>query len=281
MKNKKSLFQAILLVCSFLNIRASNVPNQANSPEQKHIVVVIPSYNNRAYYQKNLDSIFAQEYDNFQVIYIDDVSSDRTGQFVRSYIDKHNLWHRVTLIENKHRRGALANLYDAIHACLDSDIIVTVDGDDWLAHKNVLNRINQAYQDSNVWITFGQFQFYPDGRVGYCRDIAHNEFTRDRRWCHVATHMRTFYAGLFKKIKREDLLQQDGRFFEVTWDKAMMAPMLEMADRRWKFIPEIVYIYNFINPLSDARLYGNQQVATAELIYAKEQYLPLPGPLPY
>jgi glycosyltransferase involved in cell wall biosynthesis len=279
--NRKNLILPIIfIVFSFINSNADDSFIAQNTIEQKHIVVIVPSYNNQHYYKKNLDSIFSQDYDNFRVIYIDDQSQDRTAHLVRSYIEKRDLWHHVTLVENQQRRGALANLYDAIHSCQDSDIVVTVDGDDWLAHPQVLKIINCAYADPNVWITFGQFRFHPDGRKGYCRDIEPHEFTRDRRWCHVATHMRTFYAGLFKKIKKEDLMI-NGRFFEVTWDKAMMAPMLEMANRRWKFIPDIVYVYNLINPLSDARLYGEQQVATAEIIYAKEQYLPLSGPLPY
>lgn len=268
----------IIAICSFAKLYSND---NHQDFEQKPIVIVVPSYNNRNYYQKNLDSLVLQHYDNYHVLYIDDASPDKTGPLVRSYIEKKQLSHRITLIENKERHGALENLYNAIHSCPDNAIIITVDGDDWLHNPEVLNTINRAYADPNVWITFGQFVFYPDGRVGYCRDITEQEFTRDRRWCHVATHMRTFYAGLFKKIKREDLLQTDGNFFEVTWDKAMMAPMLEMANRRWKFISDIVYVYNFINPLSDARLYGNQQVATAELIYKKEPYQPLPGPLPY
>lgn len=278
MNIKTISFYILLAMCALSNFH----PTFADQViDQKPIVVIIPSYNNRNYYQKNLDSIINQNYDNYQVVYIDDLSPDKTGALVRSYIEKRQLAHRITLIENKQRQGALANLYYAIHACPDNAIIITVDGDDWLANPQVFNTINRAYADPNVWITFGQFQFHPDGRVGYCRDIAPEEFDAGRRWCHVATHMRTFYAGLFKKIKQEDLLQEDGKFFEVTWDKAMMAPMLEMANRRWKFIPDIVYIYNFINPLSDARLYGNQQVATAEIIYKKKQYAPLAGPLPF
>lgn len=276
--NIKSIYWAMSFAIHFFYV----IPIYTdNTLEQKPIVIVVPSFNNRNYVLKNLDSIFCQQYDNYHVIYIDDQSHDGTAQLVRSYINKKQLWHRITLIENTEHKGALANLYDAIHSCPDNVIIITLDGDDWLHRSDVLSIINRAYADPNVWITFGQFIFHPDGRTGYCRDITQEEFTQDRRWCHVATHMRTFYAGLFKKIKREDLLQSNGKFFEVTWDKAMMAPMLEMANRRWKFISDIVYVYNFTNPLSDARLYGTQQVETAELIYKKEPYKPLPGPLPY
>ena len=42
-----------------------------------------------------------------------------------------------------------------------------------------------------------------------------------------------------------------GQFFSVTWDQAMMFPMLEMAGDRIKFNPTVVYEYNMDNPIND------------------------------
>ena len=53
---------------------------------EKAIVVVIPSYDNCEYYKQNLDSVFAQNYHNFRVIYVDDASPDQTGPLVKQYI---------------------------------------------------------------------------------------------------------------------------------------------------------------------------------------------------
>jgi glycosyltransferase involved in cell wall biosynthesis len=45
--------------------------------------------NNR--YKRNLDSIFQQDYDNFNVYYVDDFSQDRTGELVEKYLKDNKL----------------------------------------------------------------------------------------------------------------------------------------------------------------------------------------------
>ena len=54
--------------------------------EEKQFVIMVPSYNNAEWFERTLDSIFSQTYQNFRVIYIDDASTDGAGEFVRAYI---------------------------------------------------------------------------------------------------------------------------------------------------------------------------------------------------
>lgn len=67
------------------------------------------------------------------------------------------------------------------------------------------------------------------------------------------THLQTFYAWLFKEISIEDLMYE-GNFFPMTWDLAMMVPMMEMAAVRHVFIPEVIYIYNVANSINDNKM---------------------------
>lgn len=221
---------------------------------QKSMVIIIPSYNNIAWYVQNLNSACFQEYDNFRVIYIDDASTDGTGNAVQAYIDQHQLADRVTLIRNTTNKGALANIYYAVLSCNDADIIVLLDGDDRLMHHRVLQIVNEAYAD-DIWLTYGQFQGDPDGVMGCCdrmpaNVIANNSF---RKYAWITSHLRTFYAKLFKNIKPEDLIA-DNEFMRVAWDLAFMLPMLEMAGERIRFISEVLYLYNKSNPISDFRI---------------------------
>lgn len=50
--------------------------------------IIVPSYNNAKskIYMRNLDSIFMQDYENYNVVYMDDNSPDKTGDFVNQYI---------------------------------------------------------------------------------------------------------------------------------------------------------------------------------------------------
>jgi glycosyltransferase involved in cell wall biosynthesis len=244
------------------------------SAHEHPIVVIIPSYNNQQWADKNVRSVLNQKYTNFRVIYIDDCSTDGTANVVRMVKRKLDVHNRLVLISNEKRCGALANIYKAVHAyCADGDIVCTVDGDDWLENDHVLATINEAYANPNVWMTYGQFRGEPGKLHGFCRDfppfiIEHNAF-RDYDW--VASHMRTFYAGLFKKIRLQDLVDS-GDFFDVTWDLGFMYPMLEMARERHKCIQKIVYVYNVDNPNSDFRIKLLRQWRIERLIRSFERY---------
>lgn len=266
MKSKALLFTALFLtLLGFLTAEIIEKP----------IVIVIPSYNNKRWYSKNLNSACFQNYKNYRVIYVDDCSPDNTGFYVKRYIKKNKLEGKVTLWINKERRGALYNLYYAIHSCDDNEIIVTLDGDDWLKHPNVLKQLNEIYSTHDVWITHGRFVEYPSGISAWSEKIPdgiveNNDFRKFK----CASHLRTFYAWLFKKIKKEDLLY-NGDFFQMTWDMAMMYPMLEMAGERQVYVDRINYVYNMINPINDNKVDAEYQRFLDSYIREMEPYIRL------
>ena len=243
----------------------------------KRFVVVIPSYKNAAYYSKNLISALSQNYDNYRIVYVDDCSPDNTGGLVEEFLKKHDHRNLVELHKNTERIGALANLHKSIHAAQDDEIIITLDGDDWFAHTNVLNTLNAVYQ-GDVLMTYGQYRSFPDNRIGCSREIPQivkdQSSYRQYGWC--SSHLRSFYAHLFKKIKEEDLKDSSGKFYPMTWDLAMMFPMLEMAGSRQKFVSEVLYIYNYETPINDAKVNLNLQQSLERLIRAKSKYSRIP-----
>lgn len=243
---------------------------------ERYIVVIIPSYNNSKWYKLNLGTVFQQKYDNYRIVYIDDCSTDGTYELVKQFIHAWGQDHRVTLIKNEERHGALYNLYQAIHACPDNAIIITLDGDDWVKGTDVLQTVNAAYVDPHVWLTYGQYEEFPRGSLGICHPMPSEVIAaknyRTQPW--FTSHLRTFYAGLFKKINEKDL-RHNGDFFSVTWDQAFIFPMLEMAHGRIKFIDKILYVYNQANPLNDFRVHLQKQLACERIIRGKERYEPL------
>jgi glycosyltransferase involved in cell wall biosynthesis len=226
---------------------------------KNRFVVIIPSYNNKDWYKKNLNSVIKQKYDNYRILYTDDCSPDGTGQLVEDFIKEKNI-NNIILIKNTSRLRAMNNIYNMVHSCDDEEIIVVLDGDDWLAHDLVLNRLDEEYNKSKIWMTYGQFKEYPSESVGCSRSIP--QFVKDNgsyrkyRWC--SSHLRTFYTWLFKKIKKEDL-QYNGEFFSMSNDLAIMFPMLEMAGNNQSFISDILYVYNCQTPLNDCKIDINKQ----------------------
>ncbi len=222
---------------------------------RKKFVIVTASYNSIDFVDKYLESVFSQKCDEkkitFRVIYYDDCSTDGTGEFVEKYKKKLNLGNKLSLIRNSVKVGAHENIYHAVHSCDDDEIVLIVDGDDWLARNDVLEILHEVYSNSDVWITYGQLQRYPSGVIGTCHEIPEEVIKSNsfRSYPWTSSHLRTFYAWLYKRIKMEDIMFE-GKFVPVCGDVAIMFPMLEMAGTHLRFISEILYIYNCSNPNS-------------------------------
>jgi glycosyltransferase involved in cell wall biosynthesis len=231
--------------------------------EEKKIVVIITSYNNALYYKQNLDSVFSQKYDNFTVIYVDDCSPDGTGTLVEEFIKEYGQSHRIKLIRNENRQRAMANVYKAIHLCDDHAIVIILNGDDWLAHDQVLTKINEAYAESDILLTYGNYRLHPEGIIGTCCSGIPQEIIQKNAYRE--------YAWLFKSIKREDFLYE-GQFLPMTYDQAMMLPLLEISGGKFKFINEVLYIYNNTNPISDGRVNWMLQERLATYIRQRPKY---------
>jgi glycosyltransferase involved in cell wall biosynthesis len=239
----------------------------------KKFVIVIPSYNNELYCDKNMASVLKQNYSNYRIIYVDDCSSDKTVEKVDKIIDGSIKSKYITLIKNKERVGAMENLYNMIHSCEDDEIIITVDGDDWMVGTDVLSKLNGIYSNDDVWMTYGQHKRTDnmpyDLSAQYPKDIIASNSFRSHKWS--ASHLRTFYAWLFKKIKKEDLMYA-GKFYSMTYDLAMMFPMLEMSGERSRFISEIFYVYNRDNVINDNKVSLKTQLNFDRIIRSKPKY---------
>lgn len=243
---------------------------------ERHLVVMVCSYNNQHYYEGNLASIFGQKYSNYHVIYVDDHSDDGTFLLVKKYVIDHGMQDKVVLLRNIERRKALANLYHAIHLCDPHSIILILDGDDRFSYDGVMQRINQAYSNPNVWLTYGQFRVQQTGQIGFCQPYPQNIIERNgfRYYPPTPSHLRTFYAALFHKINIDDLMFQ-GDFFPMTYDLAIMFPMMEMVGFHHQFIGDVLVDYNEGNPINDHKVGKGLQRKYDLIIRARTAYKPL------
>lgn len=277
----KTLFVLTLITTVYCYIVADEkITVPVDSKGERHIVLVVASYNNAAYYQQNLASIFDQLYKNYHVIYIDDCSTDDTYSLVKSYIYQRHMEHKVLLLHNEKRQGALCNQYHAIHQCKDTDLIIILDGDDWLFDNQVLPFINNMYANPNVWLTYGQFMLYPAKESGWCAQMPEHivKGNKFREHGFIPGHLRTFYAGLFKQIKKEDLMYE-GDFFSMSGDIAAMFPMIEMArDGHFRFISRLLMIYNDANPINNYKVVKGLERKLDLEIRQRHRYAPIIAP---
>jgi glycosyltransferase involved in cell wall biosynthesis len=198
--------------------------------------IVIPSYNNHNWVGYNIASILNQSYDNYEVLYIDDASIDGTGQLVQELTSELQNW-KVVFNKKNMRRGYNISPYNENILTFikdPEDILVFIDGDDWLYDEQVLEQLNSFYNTHDYWMTYGGMVCYPSGKPGYPQNTSYDSIVHTqnlyRRDVWRASHLRTFKWKLYNTIKLDSLLyKKTGEYYFHAEDLATSFPCLEMC----------------------------------------------------
>ena len=238
--------------------------------------IVIPTYNTEAWIQRCVVSLLNQTYKNFECVIINDASTDSTKEKIEE-LRKH-LDNRFKIVHNDKNVKALKNIVDGFNYldCKNDpeSVLMVIDGDDFLYSEWSLDIVRQAYQQTNCLLSYGNWIGWPDGSSSNCRPI-HSDVHKNRNYRELPfafSHLRTWKSKLWYNIKDKDLRDDNGNYFESGWDVAFMLPMIEMAGERTLFIPNVLYCYNRINPISDDKIRQRQQVSIDRKIRSKEKY---------
>jgi len=215
-------------------------------------VIITPSFNNSSWVEYNLASILNQTYNNYEVLYIDDASTDQTYERAKSLIGQDD---RFTIVKRQESKKATYNYFYELEDYLtdDQDIVVHLDGDDWFFDNTVLEKLNNFYNEKDVWMTYGIFYCY-DGtdevKIGYPQNTEYPDFIkkyklfRNDLW--RASHLRTYRTFLYNKLDKNDLISNiDNKLYWHASDLAFQFPFMEMCPKDKVGIVDFpTYIYN-------------------------------------
>ena len=104
--------------------------------------IIIPNYNNAEWLDKCLSSVFNQTYKDYEVIVVDDCSTDNSIEIIRKY--------PVKLIQMDHKvyNGGARNV--AIRLETDKPYTMFLDSDDWFYSNDVLKKIAKHLKKNPV-----------------------------------------------------------------------------------------------------------------------------------
>lgn len=191
-----------------------------------------------------IESVIRQEGVDWKLDLFDADSDDDTLNEACAAAYGH--YSHIKILSEEGRTDILSKLLPLWRSFDDNDIIVYADGDDEFVGRFALDQIADAHANGAL-ITYGQF-IWSDGTIGFAKQC-HDRPRKVGPWS--ATHLKTFRAGLVKRIEEKHLRTAKGAYLEHALDRALMIPMLEMAGiDRAKFIPNILYLYNGATPFN-------------------------------
>ena len=214
------------------------------------MIKIISCFWNASNYIENcINSIKKQTLKNYKVFLVDDMSTDNTVDVIKNLINDDD---RFILIKNIEKKFKLKNMDELImdeNLFDNEDIIVELDGDDWLFDENVLSFIENKYSSNkNLWLTNGSF-IYSNGRFGFSSKVNYKTIRQD---VFTFSHLRTWKVHLWRQIEEESFLDENNNYFVSAPDMAYSLPMVEMSgDKHYEFIPNILHVYNEESPFNE------------------------------
>lgn len=121
----------------------------------KKFSIIVPVYNVEKYLRKCIDSILNQTYKNFELIIVDDGSTDCSGNICDEYKLKNE---NIIVIHKKN--GGLSSARDTGISKVTGEYIIFVDSDDWI-EPNTLEVLNNIVSKREYdMIIYGIFMDY-------------------------------------------------------------------------------------------------------------------------
>ncbi|WP_434283134.1 glycosyltransferase family 2 protein [Clostridium botulinum] len=108
--------------------------------KQFKISVIIVTYNRKKYLVRSLESILSQSFSNFELILVNNGSTDGTGELCRKYTEKDS---RIKVINIKENKGASRGRNMGVDAA-SSEYITIVDDDDYCQNGMLEHLVNLA-----------------------------------------------------------------------------------------------------------------------------------------
>jgi glycosyltransferase involved in cell wall biosynthesis len=107
------------------------------------VSIAMCTYNGEPFIAKQIKSILEQTHDNIQLVIVDDGSSDRTIEIIKSFQE---IDIRIKLYQNESNLGFNKNFEKAIRLCSGAYIAISDQDDIWLKHK--LERLLVSLEDN-------------------------------------------------------------------------------------------------------------------------------------
>ena len=121
---------------------------------QALISIIIPVYNVEEYLCECVDSVLGQTYHNFEIILVDDGSTDSSGRICDEYAEKDS---RISVIHQEN--GGLSVARNAGFDSSNSKYVYFLDSDDYIAKNTLSTLLKIAEKDKSDIVFFDAISF--------------------------------------------------------------------------------------------------------------------------
>ncbi|MCX2977551.1 glycosyltransferase [Candidatus Marimicrobium litorale] len=167
-----------------------------NTEDYRPLVsIVVPNYNHAEFLSLRLDSIYSQTYQNFEVILLDDASTDNSTDVLTKYQQRYPA--STTLLINDENSGGVFHQWEKGLKAACGDIVWIAESDDWCS-ENFLEVLVPYFENEAIQLAYSKTVFMnaADEQHWSIREYLH-DIDPDRWSAPIVASAHTMVADAF------------------------------------------------------------------------------------
>ncbi len=205
------------------------------------ISIIIPVYNVEKYLSQCLDSIFSQDFTDYEVICVNDGSTDNSLKILRQYEQKHQNLH---LIDKQN--GGTAAARNAGLKIAQGDYTWFIDSDDWIEPDSLRILAENLTDDPDIVCFNGKLWYENSGKIEF-DEIKPEKFASGWDYYNqYALASRKFhFVCVVLRLYKTEFIRKHQLFFDtsVTHEDNLWIPKVMYYAGKLQCISDKVYIY--------------------------------------
>ena len=164
------------------------------------VSIIMPAYNTGAYIKDSIDSVLAQTYKNWELIIVDDCSTDNSMQIVKEYNDS-----RIIILQNEKNSGAAISRNYGLREA-KGRYIAFLDSDDIWVETKLEKQVNFIKENDYAFI-YSDYRICNNGVFENVIRTAPNKINKRKiyNYCYFSTITVMYDAEKVGLIQIEDL----------------------------------------------------------------------------
>ena len=215
-----------------------------------HITVIIPAFNTAGFVAQAIQSVFKQSYTDWDILVVDDGSTDGTWKVVEPYLPGR----RVALIRFEENRGLPYALHYGI-TMATGPILTFLGSDDTLLPNSLMIGVPPFEQDPKLGYLWTNFKT-TKGRVGWSRHLPQGETL----WSAIVK--RGWWRACAQQFFRKDTYMQALYKLNTKYPYAVdyqLAIIYGETGCNTRHIPVVTYLYRSPRPGSMSTSHRGEQ----------------------
>ena len=124
---------------------------------EDYVSVIIPAYNSERFIKRAIDSVLNQTYQNFELIVVDDFSSDETLNYILEYSENDKV-----VIKSLNKNSGVASARNFGLQLSRGQYIAFLDSDDWWEEQHIELLLSDLKANSGASLSYSTFKIFDE-----------------------------------------------------------------------------------------------------------------------